>query len=217
MLTMLKNFAIPLAFIAAFFVAVEIGAKVWSPFGVSNAVADSETAAAPAVVRPTKVLPECLVVANARAVADHIRSEGGYGLRLISHQWEHRPPAYRGDDWSVTVQTLQPHAQQGLISVLDQTVTTEDHYKLILDSDEGAVQHAAVMDTRFGWSAHGNADSSAPKGESYTGENWRHVLYLRDAELGLDAALCWHYYGQGLPAPTPEPAASPATEGDDSE
>ena len=192
MINLMKDHVVSFLFVAGI-CAVTMATAVWSPFGTSQAVADSEPAAAPAVVRPTKVLPECFVVADEEAAIEHIRQDGGLGLNLVAHSWENRPPAFRGDDFSVKVQTFVHKQTPGIVGVQDMTITNETEYKWARRLDLFAVERSTLVDTRLGWSTDGWQDGGPARGEEFTGENWRHVVFVHDVEDGIDAALCWHY------------------------
>lgn len=186
-----------------------------------RASAESEDAAESALA------PGCFVAADAAEVAALIREDGGRSAILpnLAHTWEHRPPAFKRDDFAtkgvrVKVADYTPH--HGVALIRTHIIKTQAQYERAYNALETAVGYALPVDTQFGMSPDTDNNQGDPlRGYRFTGSAWKHVLASvegrRPARTLVSAPICWQYYGPGLPAPTPEPApaaAPPATEGE---
>ena len=155
----------------------------------------------------------CETFATEADVVDHILAEG-WLEGIPPHSWENRPPAFRGENLAagVKVKRLEHFpARPGHIRLMDAMVSTETTYNNVVASANEFPNRSGVIHLPTGYTVDWG-EYFIHTGDTYTGADWRHVAFLTDADGVPQRWECWHYYGEGLPAPTPtpEPTAEPA-------
>ena len=158
--------------------------------------------------------PRCKLVEDSAEAYAHARAEGVMpGL----HEWEHRPPAFRGDfSAGVKVTVGELSHIHGRINHVEITIRTEAEYKTQVAKQHyhsriflQQALHILFLPTTDG---RGDKVVEVEEGNSrfadMKGGNIQHWFIVGDTP-SFGHMYCFQVYGAGLPTPTPTPTPEP--------